>query len=731
MRRMGPLLMSTVLVTGCAGLATNNDSLRTILERSGQSQPRLSAYDQGKRHLQFGQAGLAIQAFEEALKANPNSVSVLNGLAIAYDRLGRGDVSQRYLDRALTLDPNSAVTLNNLAYLNLVQGNTAVAHAYAERAKIAADLPMDMMLPETIANAVDRNAAIASQIAASEKQERAVAEAPALPPESDIKRVGLNEWELRIRPPNPADAVRINLPLPNVTPRVIEPMAPLVVAPMAMEPLTEAVVVSDIPDSVMADLTPPAPQSLPAPAEAVVASLPQSEPVPAPLEAPVATVAVADPGPPGPEPVDTIVASVGVIPEPVIASLIEPPVLQSEPVPTAPVLVELPEPESVPAPEAVAAAPEIGFQPSPRPVREEPAAAAAPAVVELRRTFVAPKPDALAPVVPVLPVLPPQPLPEPAREDAMVIAALPAPERVPLPVRPAPVADTIALAWPAPPVLPAQPLPAPVAAPAAEPFALPARPAPVAEAIAAAPRARPALPPQLLPEPVAVEPVLAMLSPPEPAAPAMPLPLVPPVVDIPAPAPALPIAPAAEAAAAAPETGRLKDVLASLSAPASVPVAPITRAPEAPKPVEPVAPAATAGPAPRPAASMVASLAPSRADASQSTESAGLKSEWRAAVPASTDIRVSNGTGRRLMAGRFAGYFRGHGLFVRKVANANSFDYRRTVIFYNPDQRANAEALAAVLPFPVRLAEAKQGRGQIELILGFDLLSLDDALRSA
>ena len=212
--------MSTVLVTGCAGLATNNDSLRAILERSGQTQPRLSAYDQGKRHLQLGQAGLAIQAFEDALKNNPNSVPVLNGLAVAYDRLGRGDVSQRYLDRALTLDPNSVVTLNNLAYLNLVQGNTAVAQAYAERAKIAAALPMDMMLPETIANAVDRNAIIANQIATNEKQERAVAKAPALPPESDIKRVGLNEWQLRIRPPNPADAVRINLPIPNTTPRV-------------------------------------------------------------------------------------------------------------------------------------------------------------------------------------------------------------------------------------------------------------------------------------------------------------------------------------------------------------------------------------------------------------------------------------------------------------------------------------------------------------------------------
>jgi hypothetical protein len=183
-------------------------------------------------------------------------------------------------------------------------------------------------------------------------------------------------------------------------------------------------------------------------------------------------------------------------------------------------------------------------------------------------------------------------------------------------------------------------------------------------------------------------------------------------------------------AAIASETARLKDVVASLSVPASA-LAPVAPPTDAPKPVEPVAPAAVAPPAARPAAPMVASLAPSRADMPRSPEPAGLKSEWRAALPASTEVRVSNGTGRGQMAGRFAGYFRGHGVFVRKIANANSFDYRRTVLFYNPDQRAAAEALAAALPFPVRLAEAKQGRGQIELVLGFDLLSVDDELRSA
>src|SRR5262245_23905324 len=127
MRRIGPLLMSTVIITGCASVATNTESLSALLERSGQSQPKLTAYEQGKRHLQLKSPGRAVEAFQEALKVDPDSVAALNGLAVAYDRLGRADVAQRYLDRALALDQDSPVTLNNLAYLNLVQGNTAVA----------------------------------------------------------------------------------------------------------------------------------------------------------------------------------------------------------------------------------------------------------------------------------------------------------------------------------------------------------------------------------------------------------------------------------------------------------------------------------------------------------------------------------------------------------------------------------------------------------------------------
>jgi Tfp pilus assembly protein PilF len=187
--------MSTVLVTGCAGIAANSESVRVLLERSGQSQAKLSPYDQGKRYLQLGSAGLAVSAFEEALKENPDSVPALNGIAVAYDRLGRTDVAQRYLDHALALDSGSPVTLNNLAYLNLVQGNTAVAQAYADRAKIAAALPGHDAAGND-ATAVDRTVEM-QRLKSEARSVRSRRHLGCL--RSDIKRVS-ERWELRIRP---------------------------------------------------------------------------------------------------------------------------------------------------------------------------------------------------------------------------------------------------------------------------------------------------------------------------------------------------------------------------------------------------------------------------------------------------------------------------------------------------------------------------------------------------
>jgi hypothetical protein len=329
------------------------------------------------------------------------------------------------------------------------------------------------------------------------------------------------------------------------------------------------------------------------------------------------------------------------------------------------------------------------------PIHEEPMVAALPAPASLPQ-FSSPTMDTIAAIPRVNPPIPLQRLPEPVREEPMV-AVLPAP--APVPQFKSLAADAVASVPPVAAFVPPQPLPEPVReepiiAALPPPEALPQYRSPVADVIAAMPPAITIVPPQPLLEPVREEPVV------------------------------VPVATSAQQPA---ESARLQQLMASLSAPAPqtvVQIPPTQQTPpvEAPKPAQPSAQLVTP---------MVASLAPARGDAPRSANTVNVEADWRAAVPSSTQVRVSNGTGRRLMATRFARYFGEHGLSVRRITNANSFNYRHTVIFYNPDQRAQAEALAAVLPFPVRLAEAKQSRGQIELILGFDLLGLDDSLRSA
>jgi hypothetical protein len=72
-------------------------------------------YDAGKRALAEGRFGVAAQAFQAALLAGGPSVERLNALAVAYDHLGRYDLSDQYYRRALALDARNAQTLNNFA----------------------------------------------------------------------------------------------------------------------------------------------------------------------------------------------------------------------------------------------------------------------------------------------------------------------------------------------------------------------------------------------------------------------------------------------------------------------------------------------------------------------------------------------------------------------------------------------------------------------------------------
>ncbi|MFQ5772989.1 MAG: tetratricopeptide repeat protein [Kiloniellaceae bacterium] len=122
--RVLPILAALAL-GGCA------DLLRALAPASeGQIRAEDTPYEGGKRHLAAGRLGLAANDFREALDEDPGSIEALNGLGVAYDRMGRHDQAVRAYARALALDPGSAQTLNNMGYSYLLQDRFDLAVAF-------------------------------------------------------------------------------------------------------------------------------------------------------------------------------------------------------------------------------------------------------------------------------------------------------------------------------------------------------------------------------------------------------------------------------------------------------------------------------------------------------------------------------------------------------------------------------------------------------------------------
>jgi tetratricopeptide (TPR) repeat protein len=125
----------------------------TVGEHAGHHQT-------GLEHLKAARYGLAVFELRKALRDNPRSIETLNAIGIAYDQLGRFDVSREYYDRALALDPNAVQTLNNLGLSATKQGNFASAVGWLERAQ--RQDPGSREVGENLADARDQFATLAA-----------------------------------------------------------------------------------------------------------------------------------------------------------------------------------------------------------------------------------------------------------------------------------------------------------------------------------------------------------------------------------------------------------------------------------------------------------------------------------------------------------------------------------------------------------------------------------------
>jgi tetratricopeptide (TPR) repeat protein len=135
-------LTSVLVATACGGSTMN-------FSQDAQFSPDMGITDGGdplmlgKRHFANRNFGLAIEEFEQARVLAPQSVNVLNALAVAYEEIGRSDIADSYFLEALDVDPSSAQTYNNWAMVHLGRGNKEkAAQLLAEAARLSPGDPM-------------------------------------------------------------------------------------------------------------------------------------------------------------------------------------------------------------------------------------------------------------------------------------------------------------------------------------------------------------------------------------------------------------------------------------------------------------------------------------------------------------------------------------------------------------------------------------------------------------
>jgi Tfp pilus assembly protein PilF len=125
-------IVACLLAAGCHASLPEPRALSRGFQPEAQV---IAPYEDGKLHLAAGRYGLAIDRFGQALARDRGSLDALNGLAIAYTRLGRFDVARAYFDRALGIDAFSALTLNNYGRALLEQGRLQEAGPFLRLAR--------------------------------------------------------------------------------------------------------------------------------------------------------------------------------------------------------------------------------------------------------------------------------------------------------------------------------------------------------------------------------------------------------------------------------------------------------------------------------------------------------------------------------------------------------------------------------------------------------------------
>ncbi len=126
-------------VGGCAelhqeGTLPEQTGALSALPPPSNQRPSDEAVMEGQMKFTAGDYGLAEQNFRSAVEANPLSAPAWLGLAASYDRLSRYDLAKRAYEQVIRLEGRTPTVLNNLGYHYMLQGRLGEAKTTLEEA---------------------------------------------------------------------------------------------------------------------------------------------------------------------------------------------------------------------------------------------------------------------------------------------------------------------------------------------------------------------------------------------------------------------------------------------------------------------------------------------------------------------------------------------------------------------------------------------------------------------
>ncbi|MBL0925058.1 MAG: hypothetical protein IBJ12_11410 [Sphingomonadaceae bacterium] len=194
----------SMAVGGCAMHQAGGPDYRLSASAPAQVEGA-SMLQRGRAQLDAGLDALAIESFRAEIRFNPESADAYNGLAVAYGRIGRDDLAQRYFETALAKDPSNEKVQANLARL------TGNAPALAQSEKVE---PLEHKVLEPISVTATEGSDAAGEILGTlgapiaAMAELTIVEAPLSMPQTSLASKGILSTRFAVAPAQIAKPIR-------------------------------------------------------------------------------------------------------------------------------------------------------------------------------------------------------------------------------------------------------------------------------------------------------------------------------------------------------------------------------------------------------------------------------------------------------------------------------------------------------------------------------------------